>query len=84
MKQITLKWFWIKCFTYLSILVLLGSCTPDFQKPHYKKRFQISNKHVWKRRPVILFKTGIYRDPLIKPETRREMVKPKTINLDKW
>lgn len=84
MKQITLKWFWIKCFTYLSILVLLGSCTPDFQKPHYKKRLQISKKSTWKRRGMTIFETDAYRNPLTKKEKRREMLNPKTINLDDW
>lgn len=83
MKQITLRWFWIKCFTYFLILVL-SACTPDFQTPHYKKRIQISTKNGWKRRPVSLFKTGTFRNPILKPETRREMVRPKVINLDKW
>ena len=83
MKQITLRWFWIKCFTYLFIIVL-SACTPNFQKPHYKKRAQISKKNGWKRRPVSLFKTGTFRNPIVKPETRREMLKPKVINLDKW
>lgn len=84
MKQITFKWFWIKCFTYFIILVLFASCAPDFQTPRYKKRIQISTKNGMKRKRIVLFKTGTYRNPLVKPETRREMIKPKTINLDKW
>ena len=62
------------------LLALLVSCNPSFNKPRYKKK----SFSTWKRKKVVLLKTGTYNNPTIKKETKREMLKPKTINLDKW
>ena len=71
----------VKCFTLLLVL-LVTSCSPNFHKPHYKKRFSVG--HTWKRRHITLFETDLYRDPRIKKEKRREMIQPKTILLDDY
>lgn len=63
-------------------MIILLSCNPDFSTPKYAKRIQ--HKNGWRRKHIIIYKTDTYRNPLIKPETRRELIKPKTINLDKW
>jgi hypothetical protein len=65
----------------LTILLLFSiSCTNDFSDARYRRP---SIGHTWKRRPVPVIKTGTYRNPLIKKEIRREMLVPKTINLDR-
>jgi len=62
------------------LLALLVSCNSGFNKPRYKKK----SFSTWKRKRVVLLKTGTYNNPTIKRETKREMLRPKTINLDKW
>jgi hypothetical protein len=62
------------------LLALLVSCNSSFNKPRYKKK----SFFTWKRKRVVLLKTGTYNNPTIKRETKREMLRPKTINLDKW
>jgi hypothetical protein len=62
--------------------MLIMSCTPDFSDARYRRPIQIG--HTWKRRRVPVFKTDKYRNPVIKKDIRREMLKPKKINLDKW
>lgn len=64
------------------LIIILLSCNPNFQHPHYAKRIQ--HRNGWKRKRVVIYKQDKYRNPIVKPETKREMVKPKTINLDKW
>jgi hypothetical protein len=64
------------------LLIFTISCTPKFNKPRYKKPLQIG--YNWERRKILVFKTGTYQNPLVKKETKREMIKPKTINLDNW
>jgi len=63
-------------------ILLITSCSPSFSKPKYKKRFQTS--HQWKRREILIFNTGTFRDPTVKKSTRQKMIQPKTINLNKW
>jgi hypothetical protein len=58
--------------------MLIPSCATEYGRPKYINR--VSHKH----KRVILFKTGTYRNPIVKPETKRNMVKPKSINFDKW
>lgn len=63
------------------LLLFLVSCTPSFQHSHYRKRY-VPNK--WVRKSVPIFKSGTYRNPVIKKEYRRELLQPKIINLNKW
>jgi len=63
------------------LLIFAVSCTPDFSDARYRRP---SIGHTWKRKKVPLYKNQLYRDPNVKRETRREMLKPKTINLDRW
>lgn len=62
------------------LLALLMSCSSDFSKPHYRKKYSLK----WKRKHIVVVKTGTYRNPLIKREIKQQMLVPKTINLDKW
>jgi len=64
------------------LLIFTTSCSPDFNTPRYKKTFQ--TRHGWKRKNIVIFKQDIYRNPIVKPETKRELLNPKIINLDKW
>lgn len=67
----------------ITILLLFAfSCSPDFHSPHYRKQFQTGQS--WKRKRIPLWKQGTFRDPNVKKETKRKMIQPKTINLDKW
>lgn len=63
------------------LLLFLVSCTPSFQHSHYRKRY-VPNK--WVRKSVPIFKSGTYKNPVIKKEYRRELLQPKIINLNKW
>jgi len=81
MKKKTIK-LGKKYLIALLFSFFLFSCTPSFQTPHYRRRFNTGS--VWKRKTIPVFNTGNYRDLTVKPETRREMIKPKTINLDNW
>lgn len=65
------------------VLFVLTSCSPDFSKPRYAKRFCISN-HGWKRRRVLVVNTGTYRNPILKKEARKAMLAPKKISFDSW
>jgi len=67
----------------LLLCIGLASCTPDFQHSHYRKK-KIFNVGPWERRRVSLFSTGTYRNPIIRQEARRKMIKPPQINLDEW
>jgi hypothetical protein len=67
----------------LMLLVSLPACTPDFQHSHYRKRTIVPHKQ-WKRRPVSLFRTGTWCNPLIKREYREEITRPRVISLDRW
>lgn len=64
-----------------AVMLTAQSCAPDFQKSRYKK---FSWGHGWKRKKVIVFKTQTYRDPRTKTEARRELLRPRKINLDSW
>jgi hypothetical protein len=67
----------------ITILLLFAfSCSPDFQKPHYKKHFQTG--HGWKQKQIPIWKQGTFRNPSVKKETKRKMIQPPQINFDKW
>jgi len=68
----------ILIFLFISILPAcvnqpIHDARPKYLNPitHQHKRLNILNQDK-------------YRHPLAKPATKRKMIKPKTINLDKW
>jgi hypothetical protein len=67
-------------FIIIILIVFITSCHPDFSKPRYKNKF----KKKWTHKRVIIYKQGTYRDPNIKTEFRRNLLKPKSINFDNW
>jgi hypothetical protein len=68
---------------FITILLLfVVSCSPDFDRPHYRRPLQTGN--VWKRKNLPIIRQDTYRDPKIKTEQKRKLIQPKTINLDKW
>ena len=67
-------------FLILILLIFLLSCNPDFDHPHYKRK-SLSG---WKRKHISVFKQGTYKNPTVKKEARRRLIKTTTINLDKW
>jgi hypothetical protein len=69
--------------TLVLIAISLNACTPDFQHSHYRKRTIVPHKQ-WKRRPVSVFKSGTWVNPLIKREYREEITRPRVISLDRW
>jgi len=66
---------------YILLFVFLVSCTPSFQHSHYRNKY-VPNK--WVRKRVPIYKTGTYRNPVIKRDIRNQMLEPKTISLDRW
>lgn len=68
---------------FLTIILVLFtlSCTPSFQRPHYKQR---NFKKGWHHRRLPIFKTATYRNPTVKKEARQKLLKPGTINFDEW
>jgi hypothetical protein len=67
-------------YLVILLIIVITSCNPDFSKPKYRKNTITG----WERKRVIIFRQGTYRDPNVKKEHKRELLKPKTINLDKW
>jgi hypothetical protein len=67
-------------FLILILLIFLLSCNPDFNHPHYKRK-SLSG---WKRKPISVFRQGTYRNPIIKKEAKRKLIKPTTINLNDY
>ena len=61
------------------LLMMIPSCVPN--RSDFQKRKYIRNGH---HRHIPYFYQDKYRNPLIKPERKRELTKPSTINLDKW
>lgn len=61
------------------LLTLIPSCVPN-RSDFSKKKYIRGNHH--KRIPI--FFQDRYKDPWIKPERKKELVKPNIINLDKW
>jgi hypothetical protein len=67
-------------YLVILLIVVITSCNPDFSKAKYKR----NSIHGWKRKQIIIFRQGTYRDPNVKKEHKRELLQPKTINLNKY
>lgn len=60
--------------------MFLISCSKNFSTPKYRKKFSKE----WKRKRIIIFKQGTYKDPNIKSEYRKSIIFSRSINLDKF
>jgi hypothetical protein len=66
----------------LLLLLVSTSCAPDFSTPRYRSRSPFRKE--WTHRRLPIWKSGTYRNPVVKPPTRREMLNTRVFNLDDW
>ena len=52
------------------IILFFISCSKDFTNPRYKNPYSIS----WERKKIPIYKTGTYKNKLIKKEARKNMI----------
>jgi hypothetical protein len=63
------------------LMMLLPGCLPP-NRSDFSKRKYLNHRGMHRKIPI--YYQSKYRNPSVKPQTRREMLKPKVINLDKW
>jgi hypothetical protein len=63
------------------LLMLLPGCLTQ-NRSDFSKRKYINHRGMHRQIPI--FYQDKYRNPVIKPPRKKELVKPSTINLDKW
>jgi len=64
------------------LLIFTVSCSQDFSKPRYRRKFQTG--HGWKRKSIPIINQGTFRNPVIKKEARQKLLQPPKIVLDEW
>jgi len=63
------------------LLILIPSC---INQPIHDARSKYLNPITHQHKRLNILNQDKYRHPLAKPQTKRKLIKPKTINLDKW
>ena len=64
------------------LLIFAVSCSQDFSKPRYRRKFQTG--HGWQRKNIHIINQGTFRNPLIKREARQKLLQPPQVVLDEW
>ena len=70
----------ISRFIVYLLIIFATACIPDFSTPRYRSKV---HKH-WHRKQVIIFRQDVYRNPIVKKDTKRILVQPPKVNLDRW